>query len=333
MAEDTKTYECPDCGEVFDKPIDLARHKKAEHPQPKTKEGRGPRAESLLNEEDRSQLREEELELKRLEMQVRRAKLESELNRYKGTSEPPRLRKWSLPDGTVIEGSAQDYKDLLEIYYMQNQKKSAPVEDSTTIKALLDRIAELEKITTESKLRELNDKLSYLASRDPLEQANDALQKFHKMAQEQGLIRAGTSVADEVRLKHADVQTQTLLTAVNSLSKKIDRSMERASKIESQAMPILSKIGDLYVQDFAARRRAQLGEPEPISEREIALITKNLEKNNIQQEVGNMPSEHLEQKPEPPKSEPPKMKEYKFTGINPLPGYDLSQEGTENATD
>lgn len=328
MAEDNKTYECGECGEVFDRPIDLAKHVKSEHPKAKSKGQGGSRAESFLTEDDIAELREQEKHVKALEMQVKEARLNAELRKLQVSSEPPKERTWILPDGTSFQGSSADYREMLQLY-LQTQvvnKKSAPAEDSTTIKALLDRIAELEKITTESKMKDIENKLNYIAGRDPLTDASDAIKRFNEMASQQGLIKAGTSVVDEVKLKHADVQTEALKSSIQALSKKIDRSMERASKIETQAMPILSKIGDLYVQDFAARRRAQLGEPEPISDHEIAIISKNLEKNNIEQEISNKPAESPENKPEP-KSEPPKMKE--FSGINTMPGRDLSGRETE----
>ena len=94
-------------------------------------------------------------------MQVKEARLNAELRKLQVSSEPPKERTWILPDGTSFQGSSADYREMLQLY-LQTQvvnKKSAPAEDSTTIKALLDRIAELEKITTESKMKDIENKL------------------------------------------------------------------------------------------------------------------------------------------------------------------------------
>lgn len=340
MTED-REFPCDICGEVFPDALSLGRHKHSEHPKSKAKsKGQGgSRAESLLTEDDLAELRETEkanrqleLEAKHAELELRKLKAMSEMKKYESAETAPKERTWVLPDGTSFTGSSSDYREMLQLYLqMQSvaKKATSESENPTTIKALLDRIAELEKITTESKLKDVNDKLNYLASRDPLEQANEAIAKFNQMAVQQGMVRAGTSVADEVKLKHSDIQVKALGSAIDSLSKKIDKSMERAERLETNAIPILKKLGDVYIDDFRARHQLAIGEPVPISDHEIAIISKNLEKNDIQQEISNKPAEPPEQKPQP-KPEPPKMKEYKFTGTNPLPGYDRSKESVNN---
>ena len=322
---DNGKYECGECGELFDRPIDLAKHVKSEHPKAKSK-GQGGKSESYLTEEDVQEIREKEKRIKELELQLREAKLNAELRKLQSVSEPPREKTWILPDGTSFTGSSSDYREMLQLY-MQMQsvakKATSESENPTTIKALLDRIAELEKITTESKLKDVENKLNYIASRDPLTDASDAIKRFNEMATQQGLIKAGTSVADEVRLKHADVQTEALKTSIQTLSKKLDNSMRRAENIETRAMPVFEKVANLYVDDFRLRRGLTLGEPVPHSEDEIIAISRNLEKAGIEQEISNKPAETPETKAEP-KPEPPKMKE--FTGLNRMPGHDLSKE-------
>ena len=327
MAEDNKTYECGECGEVFDRPIDLAKHVKSEHPKGKSK-GQGGKIESYLTPEDVQEIREKEKRIKELELQLREAKLNAELRKLQSVNEPPREKTWVLPDGTSFQGSSADYREMLSLY-MQTQnvaRKTTYEENPTIVKAMLDRIAELEKTVSETKMKDIEGKLNYIASRDPLTDAQEAIAKFNNLASAQGMVRAGTSVTDEVKLKHSDIQVKALGSAIDSLSKKIDKSMERAERLETNAIPILKKLGDVYIDDFRARHQLAVGEPIPISDREIAIISKNLEKNNIEQEISNKPAESPENKPEP-KSEPPKMKE--FSGINTMPGRDLSGRETE----
>ena len=327
MAE-SKTYECQECGEVFDRPIDLAKHTKSEHPKAK---GEGVTKTSYLTSEDLEDLREQEkmnrqleLEAKRAELELRKLKAQAEMKRYETSSEPPKERTRILPDGTSFQGSSADYREMLQLYLQtQNvaKKATAETENPTVIKAMLDRIAELEKTVSETKMKDIENKINYIASRDPLSDAQDALKKFHSMAQEQGLVPAGSSVADTIKIKHAEIQTDALKTSIDTLSRKIDNSMRRANQLEHEFLPVARKLTDLYIDDFKFRRRAQLGEPVPITEQELVFLQKNLEKNEIQQETAPAEKPKPEQKPEKPvtKQEPPKMKT--FDGANKWPGF------------
>lgn len=292
---------------------------KAEHPKPKV--GGSPKT-SYLSDEDISELREREKHVKELELQLREAKLNAELRKLQTVEQPAKEKTWVLPDGTSFQGSSADYRDMLQTYYQvqaMNKKATTETENPTVIKAMLERMADLEKQVSESKMKDIENKLNYIASRDPLENAVEAISRFNKLAQDQGLIKAGTSIADEVQLRHADVQSQAILKGLDTVSKKIDNSMERASKIESEALPLLKKIGDIYLDDFRARRGAAIGEPIPHSEGEIEILATNLAKNDqLQQEIDK--SEPENPKPEE-KSSSPKM--YEYTPRPELHGHDL----------
>lgn len=323
MAEDResdKEFVCPTCGDIFDSPLALGRHTRTH----KKSKGEGvSKTSSFLTEEDRSELREKERHIRELEMQLKEAKIAAELRKLQSVSEPPKEKTWILPDGTSFQGSSSDYRDLLQTYYQVQsvaKKATSNEENPSTIKSLLERLTDVEKALWEKKSEGLEKKIDYVLSRDPLDDAKSALQRFNQLASEQGLIKPNNTVQDSIRLKHTDAQLHMLNTGIDALGKKIDHSMQRADTLEKQVVPILSKIGDLYVDDFKARRRAQLGEPVPISDDEITLIQRNLEKNEVQQELSGKPEPQQESKPSQ-KHSSSKPAEKVFTGTNRYPGY------------
>ncbi|MDS0256641.1 C2H2-type zinc finger protein [Thermoplasmatales archaeon AK] len=326
MPED-KEYTCPECDKTFDKPIQLANHVRVEH---KAKgEGRGSKSESYLTDEDLIELREQEKRIKALEMQVREAKLQSQLKALGQDNTESSGFLAEFPPGsrqTVKFKSAKEYADLLTQYSIavnpKTETKESVAGEGPLLQELLKQNSELQQKINEMTIKRLEDKLAYLVNRDPLSETSDSLKKLEQTASAIGFSRG--SSADEVKLRTVDMKVTAINEGINILSKKIDKSMARAEKIETHALPILEKFANLYFDDFR-RRRGQVGSV-PHSEDELVQLTQKLD-SNIQQELAEKPQEkHPEQ--EQKVWDPTQMPKFKLLEFSPrrIVGHETSSE-------
>jgi hypothetical protein len=239
---ETKEYPCDVCGEIFSTPLELGRHKHAEHPK---KSGRGvggviASKAPTLTEDQVKELQNLEYEAKKTELEIRKAKALYELQKYESHSEPPKEKTWVLPDGTSFQGSSADYRDMLQTYYQTQaiMKKSTSTEENpTVIKAMLERMAELEKSVSENKLKGLEDKLNYIVNRDPVSEAETGYRKLAQVANDLGF-----SKGSDLASKKFALQESAVTTTLKQIDKKLDLNAARVDRLVENFSPIARRI-------------------------------------------------------------------------------------------
>ena len=277
MTED-RQYVCKECGEIFPDALSLGRHV---HSHKKPKQGGGviaPKA-PILTEDQVKELQELEYQAKKTELEIRRARATAELRRFETTSEQPKEKTWILPDGTSFQGSSADYRDMLQTYYQTQaiMKKSASTEENpTVVKAMLERMTELEKTVSESKLKGLEDKLNYIVSRDPLGETETGYKKLAEAAAKLGFTQAGSDLPS----KKFAMQESVINTGLRELTKKLDRTADRVDRLAENFSPFARKVAEGSLRKFSSEHPEynipadEPKVPEPISDQKIINLSK-----------------------------------------------------------
>ena len=282
MTED-RQYVCKECGESFPDALSLGRHIRT-HKKDEKGAGGTVKKESLLTEDDLAELRETEksnrqleLEARKVELELRKMKALSEMKKYESNAEPPKERSWVLPDGTSFQGSSADYREMLQTYYQTQaimKKTTSSEENPTVIKAMLERMAELEKTISESKLKGLEDKLNYIASRDPVTDAETGYRKLAQVANDLGF-----SKGSDLASKKFALQESAVTTTLKQIDKKLDLNAARVDRLVENFSPFARKIAEGSLKKVAAEHPEygivdELKIPEPISDEKIINLSK-----------------------------------------------------------
>lgn len=332
MTED-KTYVCDVCGQEFDDGLALGRHKRTHKKESKSK-GEGGTKALYLSPEELEELKETEranrqleMETKRIELEVRRAKALAELRKFESNSEAPKEKTWVLPDGTSFQGSSADYRDMLQTFYQVQAvaKKSTSGGDgeTETVKLLKEELRQLREQVANKEITELKNQVNYIANRDPMEIAEQGLQRFNQMAQKEGLIKAGKTVQDAIMEKKWDLTNTTATTLLKSIDKKLDLTMDRNTQMFKTFTPLIEKVGSIWLDDFRTKHAAAMGEPVPIPEEEILKMAAAAQRADIMQETDEKPQQKPEPEKKPEKKSSPSNKKFTYTPRPDLKGHDL----------
>ncbi len=317
------SYTCSVCGDEFEGLAELGQHAREQGHTKKNKgsstsKGGGgtttPKSSTLLTDEDKEQLRQEELEIRQLELSVKKARLESQLRQFNGQTAQNREKSWVLPDGTSFQGTAQDYKDMLQIYYQVQaiRGKSGSKDndgESETIRLLKEQNARLEKTIDDKWKADIESKLNYAISRDPLDTAEEAMDKLSTKAEKWGFFK-GSNIRDDLAIKKASFQEHAANTTLNRIDSRLAQLQGNTKTLIDGVLPALTGHADQFVkekiQQVRNKRAGQVLDP---TEEQMIAIERSLDRNaGVQQDMGS-------KQPENPKSEPENK-------IEPVPNED-----------
>ena len=287
MTDENREFICKECGESFPDALSLGRHIRT-HKKDKKGVGGTVKKESLLTDDDLAELRETEksnrqleLEARKVELELRKMKALSEMKKYESNAEPPKERSWVLPDGTSFQGSSADYREMLQIYFQTQaimKKTTSSEENPTVIKAMLERMAELEKTVSENKMKSIEDKLNYIASRDPLNETELGYKKLAEAAAKLGFTQAGSDLPS----KKFALQESAVTTVLKQIDKKLDRAADRTDRLIENFSPIGRRIAEGSLNRVAIEHPeynltpSEPKTPEPVPDEKIVNLTKAL---------------------------------------------------------
>lgn len=187
----------------------------AETDKPKSK-GTG------MTEEQLEQLRDLEFESKKTEIELRKRKAEHEMRRYGSNDDGngSNLHKFSLPDGTIVEATAREFRDLLEVYYLQNNRKSNNADgENETIRLLREEVKVLKERDEQRWRTEMEQRVNSALSKDPETEASKGYSAFLEKAKLYGYARESqhySSPKDEVARDSIKTGLDELKTSLNS---------------------------------------------------------------------------------------------------------------------
>lgn len=340
----TDIYSCKDCDAEFTDWSEYMGHRKEHKKDGKATQGGVSVKTSHLSEEDRIELAEQEREVRGLEIAVKKAKLESQLRQLGngGSNE----KTYVLPDGTSFQGTSQDYKEMLSIFYQtQAFKGKDSNKDSSVVELLRQELSELKKSNEELHSQidnkwkeEVTQKLSYALNKDPITDYQESMQKLSRAAENMGWHR-GSNVQDAILQKKSDISAETVTTGLNRIDSRLGQMQKNSDKLINAILPGLSNNADDFIKTkikkLKGRREGIAQDPSDEEMQEFELKLSNLN-TGIEPEVSK---KVVETKPnadmtagdhkisEPLQTQtPPEPAPLQYTGHDKAAGVKLSKE-------